>query len=95
MGCQKWLRLKLNYSKKVFSLNLLNLEQKVHFLEDQITYTFRSKHEKLEGKDEASFDTPFMIQSHAGSMKKIMGALMIYQLTSTANPAQFTLLFAT
>jgi hypothetical protein len=27
------------------------------------------------GKGEASFDTPFIIQSHAESMKKIVGAL--------------------
>ena len=31
----------------------------------------RNKHEKLEGNGEASFDNPFMIQSHAESMKKI------------------------
>ena len=35
----------------------------------------RNKHEKLEGKGEASFDTPFMIQSYAESRKKIVGAL--------------------
>ena len=29
----------------------------------------------MEGKGEASFDIPFLIQSHAESMKKIMGAL--------------------
>jgi hypothetical protein len=29
----------------------------------------------LEGKGEASFDNPFMIQSHAESMKKIVEAL--------------------
>ena len=28
----------------------------------------RNKHEKLEGKGEARFDIPFMIQSHAESM---------------------------
>ena len=39
------------------------------------TYTVRNKHEKLEGKDEASFDTPFMIQGHAESMKIIVRAL--------------------
>ena len=39
------------------------------------TYTVRNKHEKLEGKDEASFDTPFMIPIHAESMKKNVGAL--------------------
>jgi hypothetical protein len=31
--------------------------------------------EKLKGRSEASFDTQFMIQSHAESMKKILGAL--------------------
>ena len=39
------------------------------------TYTVIKKHEKLEGKGEASFDTTSMIQSHAESMKKIVGAL--------------------
>ena len=34
----------------------------------------RNKHEKFEGKGEASFDIPFIIQSHAESMKKIVGA---------------------
>ena len=48
------------------------------------TYTVRNKHEKLEGKGEVSFDTPFMKKSHAESRKKIVGALRIYQLTSTA-----------
>jgi hypothetical protein len=44
-----------------------------------------SKRLKLKGKGEASFDTPFMIQSHAESMKEIVGALFrIHQLTSTA-----------
>ena len=47
-----------------------------------------NKDEKLEGKGEASFDTPFLIQSHAESMKIIVEALNL--LTSTANPAQFT-----
>ena len=37
--------------------------------------TVRNKHEKLERKGEASFDTPFMIQSHAESMKTIVGDL--------------------
>jgi hypothetical protein len=32
-------------------------------------------YEKLEGKVEASFDIPFINQSHAESMKKIVGAL--------------------
>ena len=41
----------------------------------QTTWTVRNKHEKLECKGEASFDTPFMIQSHAESIKKIVGAL--------------------
>ena len=39
------------------------------------TQTVRNKHEKLEGKDEASFDTPYMMKSHAESMKEIAGAL--------------------
>ena len=30
---------------------------------------------KLEGKDKASLDIPFMIQSHAENIKKIVGAL--------------------
>ena len=40
------------------------------------TSTIRNKQEKLEGKGEASFDTPFMIlQNHAENMKKILGGL--------------------
>ena len=57
------------------------------------TQTARNKHAKWEGKGEASFDTPFRIQSHAESMKKIVEPFRIYQLTSTANPAQFTQLW--
>ena len=34
----------------------------------------RNKHEKLEGKGNASFEIPFMIQNHTESMKKIVGA---------------------
>ena len=45
------------------------------FIRRHTTYTIRNKDEKMEGKGEASFDTPFMIQSHAESMKKIVGAL--------------------
>ena len=41
----------------------------------QPIHTTRNKHEKLEGKGEASFDNPFMMQSHAESMKKIVEAL--------------------
>ena len=37
-------------------------------------YIVRKKHKKLEGKGEVSLDTPFLIQSNAESMKKIMGA---------------------
>ena len=47
------------------------------------------KHKKLEGRGEASFDIPFMIQSHAESLKKIVAALLGLP-ASTANPAQFT-----
>ena len=39
------------------------------------TKTIRNKHQKLEGKGEDRFDTKFMIQIHAESMKKIVGAL--------------------
>ena len=39
------------------------------------TQTVRNKHEKLEGKGEASFHTPFMKQSDTESTKKIAGAL--------------------
>ena len=38
------------------------------------TQTVRNKHEKLKRKGEASFDMPFMIQSHGESMKKIVGS---------------------
>ncbi len=72
-------------SEGIFS-QPLNLEQKVHFLEDNITKIFRSKHEKLEGKGEASFDTPFMIQNH--TERKSLEPFRIYQLTSTANLAK-------
>ena len=36
--------------------------------------TIRNKHEKLEGKGEARFETPYMIESHSESMKRIVGA---------------------
>ena len=39
------------------------------------TYTVRNKWEKLEHMGEAIFDIPFIIQSHAESIKKIMEAL--------------------
>jgi hypothetical protein len=39
------------------------------------TWTVRNNYERLECKDEASFDSPFMIQSHDKSMKKIVVAL--------------------
>ena len=39
------------------------------------TQTVRIKHDKLEGKSEGIFVTPFIIQSHAESLKKILGAL--------------------
>ena len=39
---------------------------------DYKTQTAINKHERLERKGEASFDTPFMIQSHAESMKTIV-----------------------
>ena len=40
------------------------------FVKCHTTSTVRNKHEKLEGKEEASFDTPFMIQNHAENRKK-------------------------
>ena len=46
---------------------------KVYF--DHTTYTIRNKWEKLEHIGKAIFGIPFMIQSHAESMKKILGAL--------------------
>ncbi len=39
------------------------------------TWTVRNKWEKLEHIGKVIFDIPFMIQSHAESMKKILGAL--------------------
>ena len=50
------------------------------------TYTVRNKHEKLEGKDEASFDTPFMIPSPNASITPlVMGflAMFTFQLDNT------------
>ena len=49
----------------------------------------RNKLEKMEGQGETIFDTPFMIQSHAESMKKDWEVFRICQLNSTANPVQF------
>jgi hypothetical protein len=42
---------------------------------EHTTLTDRNKDEKLEGKGEARFDIPFIIQCHAEIMKKIVGAL--------------------
>ena len=39
------------------------------------TYTLRNKWDKLEHIGKAIFDIPFMIQSHAESIKKILWAL--------------------
>ena len=55
--------------------NFMKIEQLLHrvCIQDQhTTQTIRNKYEKLEGKGEASFDTPFMTQSHAESVKKIV-----------------------
>ena len=43
---------------------------------DHPTYTVRNKFEILKRKGETNFDTPFMIQSLAENMKKIMGVLL-------------------
>ena len=55
--------------------NQISIE-KIVFVILHTTLTVRNKHEKLEGKGEASFDTPFMIQSHVESIKKIVGAFL-------------------
>ena len=39
------------------------------------TLTIRNKYEKLEDKGEAIFETPFLIQSWAESIEKIVGAV--------------------
>jgi hypothetical protein len=39
--------------------------------------TVRNKHEKFEGKCEASFDIPFMVQSHVESMMQIVNRSML------------------
>ena len=39
------------------------------------TVTIMNKHEKLERTGETSYDTPFVTQGHAESIKKIMGSL--------------------
>ena len=54
----------------------------------QPIHTTRNKHEKLEGKGEASFDNPFMMQSHA-ERRKLWEPFRIYQLTSTANSLNY------
>ena len=46
------------------------------------TQTVRNKFVKCEHIGKANFDIPFMIQSHAESMKEILGALWIYQLSN-------------
>ena len=53
------------------------------------TFTIRNKQENLEGKDEANFDTLFILQSHAESIKKLWEPFGICLIKSTANPAQF------
>ena len=43
---------------------------------DHSTYTVRNKFEILKRKGEANFDTPFIIQSHAESIKKIVDVFL-------------------
>ena len=50
------------------------MDAKCRWRSDRLDETVSFK-EKLEGKGEASFDTLFVIQSHAESMEKIVGAL--------------------
>ena len=40
-----------------------------HIKAHHTTYTVKNKQEKLEGKGEDIFDTPFIIKSHAESIK--------------------------
>ena len=55
------------------------------------TKTVRNKWEKLEHIGKAIFDIPFMIQSHAESIKTILGALSdLPAITRTANPIFLT-----
>ena len=71
----------INWSFDYFWILLYSLRlffTKIQYIQNHLlhtTYTVRNKWEKLEHKGEAIFDIPFMIQSHAESMKKILGAL--------------------
>ena len=47
-----------------------------------------NKHEKLERTGETSFDTSFVTQGHAESIKKIWVPFRIYQLTSNVQITQ-------
>ena len=46
-----------------------------HIKAHHTNYTIKKKQEKLESKGEDIFDTPFIIQSHAESMKNIVVAV--------------------
>ena len=52
---------------------ILLVSKKIH-----TTYTVRNKQEKSEDKDEAIFDTPFSIQSHAKNEKKRVKMAVIF-----------------
>ena len=57
-------------------IGLQNFDQIKEFLKVvHTTKTVRNKLEKLKNIGKVIFDIPFMIQSHAESMKKILGAL--------------------
>ena len=55
--------------------NALETKVIVYTSRVELFHTVRNKWEKCEQIGEAIFDIPFMIQSQAESMKKILGAL--------------------
>ena len=64
----------LSYVSKDQFLNQKAVSKFCH-LTNHTTQTVRNRCEKLEHKGKAIFDIPFIIRSHAKSMKKILGAL--------------------
>ena len=60
----------MSYVHQIMPTTLLLAHPDLKTYRNHTTYTVRNKHEKLEGKGEASFDTPFKIQSHAESIYK-------------------------
>ena len=62
----------LGFCENVGGKKIILVSKKIH------TYTVRNKQEKLEDKDEAIFDTPFSIQSHAKNEKKRVKMAVIF-----------------